>query len=78
MARGPDGDCPQTFSAEAVGELSDGSHILLQLRFTMTDLSPEDPRRPGDGFVHGGPCHCLRLASLQLAHALNAGMLEEM
>lgn len=76
--RQPGGDCPRTFDAEAVGELADGTHVLLQVRFTLTELSPEDPRRPGDGFVHGGPCGCLVNAHLQIAHALAAGLMEEM
>jgi len=79
VARGPDEDCPYTFDAEAVGALADGTPVLLQVRFTMTELSPEDPRVPGDGFVHGGgSCGCLLSANLQLAHALAAGALEQM
>jgi hypothetical protein len=78
MLRVPDGDCPQAFAAEAVGELADGTPVLLQVRFTLTELSPEDPRVPGDGFVHGGSCDCLLSANLQLAQALSARVLEEM
>ncbi len=78
MALGSDGECPMTFDAEGVAQLSDGTQMLLQVRFTLTELSPEDPRRAGDGFVHGRPCPCLLGAHLQMAHALAAGLLEEM
>jgi hypothetical protein len=72
----PDEKCPDTFTAEAVAEIPDGPRFLLTVTFSLTELHPEDPRRAGEGFVHGRPCPCLVRAHLMMADAIAGQALE--
>jgi len=73
---GPDGECPQSFTAEVVGSFGDGTPVLVAVSFAVRGLEPDDPRQPGDGFVYGQPCLCLVEAFGQMARALASGQLE--
>lgn len=71
-------ECPRRFTAEVVAEGADGRHYVLSVAFSATDLDPDDPRRPGDGFVLGGPCPCLVHAHALVAQVIHAGGLEHL
>jgi len=76
MSMRPGGGCPASFTAEAMGELADGTRMLVQVSVRVTEAEPEDPRRTGDGFVHGEPCPCLVMALGGMAGIIAAGGLE--